>query len=765
MRKIIKIAGNELRALFYSPIAWFILIAFVLQVSSVFLGIVRGFARAGTFGEPIEYSLTSAALSGMFGLFTGIQQNLYFYFPLLTMGLMSRELSSGSIKLLYSSPVSASQIVIGKYLSMMAYGLVMIGLIFLYVLFFAATIPHFDSSMAFAGLLGLYLLACAYAAIGLFMSSLTSYQIVAAMGTLAALAFLNFVGSIGQGIDFIRDITYWLSINGRATVFVEGLLCSEEFCYFVLVIFLFIMLTVMKVESHRAKRRGMVAVGRYMGVVVLTMILGYLTSRPSMLLYKDMTARKSQTISDESRRVVEKMDGKLTITAYVNLLGDNYNYGLPKNTNSNLRHFKSYIRFKPDIKMDYVYYYHKVREAPRGMEGLTDRELAERILKSSKSRVGKMVSLDELPNPQEIKEEGYRFFWKLTREEGQSTHLRLFQDMMVFPTENETSAAMKRLVTESPRVAFLTGHGERDSRNVGDRDYYAFARNQTFRYALLNQGFDIWTYELVKQEEIPSDIKVLVIADARTPFLPGEIEKIERFVENGGNLLIAGEPGRQEVMNPLVSIFGVRFMDGLLLQPSEDFSADLLVCEIAEEGASITRELASLRKKNRHIVLPGGTGLIYEEKNGFRVLPLLSTPDTGSWNRTCPVDPVHDVVTLNTAIGEVERAYPTALALSRQQNGKEQRIILLGDADCFSNAELMMQREGIQAYNFSLITESFRWLSDGAFPVDTKRPDPEDTSVLLKLRSLKWVRWGFLGILPCCLLGGFLSVQLKRRRN
>ena len=65
-------------------------------------------------------------------------------------------------------------------------------------------------------MLGLYLLVCAYAAIGLFMSSITSYQVVAAMGTLAVLAVLNFVGDMWQDIDFVRDITYWLAINGRA---------------------------------------------------------------------------------------------------------------------------------------------------------------------------------------------------------------------------------------------------------------------------------------------------------------------------------------------------------------------------------------------------------------------------------------------------------------------------------------------------------------------------------------------------------------------
>ena len=93
------------------------------------------------------------------------------------MGLMSRELSSGSIKLLYSSPVTNKQIVLGKYLAMMLYGLLLMAILSIFVIYSAFAIKSFDFICVLAGLLGLYLLTCAYSAIGLFMSSLTSYQV------------------------------------------------------------------------------------------------------------------------------------------------------------------------------------------------------------------------------------------------------------------------------------------------------------------------------------------------------------------------------------------------------------------------------------------------------------------------------------------------------------------------------------------------------------------------------------------------------------
>ena len=88
---------------------------------------------------------------------------------------------------------------------MMIYNLVLMCIFAVYLLFAAITIKSADIPLILSGMLGLYLLVCAYAAIGLFMSSITSYQVVAAMGTLAVLAVLNLVGDMWQDIDFVRD--------------------------------------------------------------------------------------------------------------------------------------------------------------------------------------------------------------------------------------------------------------------------------------------------------------------------------------------------------------------------------------------------------------------------------------------------------------------------------------------------------------------------------------------------------------------------------
>ena len=363
MRRILKIAKAELFTLFYSPVAWLILVAFTVQVGLKFTGLMADFVYREDMGFGNGF-LTANLLGGMFGLYNTVQQYLYLYMPLLTMGLMSREFSSGSIKLLYSSPVTSSQIVMGKFLAMMAYGLVLLGTLILYIGYAACVVDNFAFAEALSGLLGLYLLLCAYAAIGLFVSCLTSYQVVAAIGTLIILAVLNYMNQVWQDIAFVRDITYWLCLSGRTNEMISGLLCSEDILYFVIVISMFLLLSILKLQSTRQRVSFSMVWGKYLGVVVIAMLLGFVTSRPVMMCYYDATETKRNTLTPNSQEVMSKLEGGMTITTYVNFLDRDYYIGMPNMVNSDLERFKQYLRFKPEIKMKYVYYYDSVSNNP-----------------------------------------------------------------------------------------------------------------------------------------------------------------------------------------------------------------------------------------------------------------------------------------------------------------------------------------------------------------------------------------------------------------
>ncbi len=226
MKTAIRIAKMELSALFYSPIAWLLLVVFVFQCGFSYTDKLGGFvAMQGTVASKEFLAYFTNKIYGVpYGVFPEIIGKLYLYIPLLTMGLMSREVSSGTIKLLYSSPIKVSAIVLGKFLSMMVYNLLLILVIAALVIISCFNISHADYGQLLSALLGIYLLLNAFSAMGLFMSCLTSYQVVAALSTFVLFAFLTYIGSVGQDIDFVREITYALSISGRTRHMVSGLI-------------------------------------------------------------------------------------------------------------------------------------------------------------------------------------------------------------------------------------------------------------------------------------------------------------------------------------------------------------------------------------------------------------------------------------------------------------------------------------------------------------------------------------------------------------
>lgn len=744
MRKIFKIAITELCTLFYSPIAWLILIIFTVQAGMHYLKVID-IMLMQQFSRPLWYSIAKELLTGGWGIFPHMLGHLYLYIPLLTMGLMSRELSSGSIKLLYSSPVSSVQIILGKFLSMMFYSLVLVGILLVFVVFAMIHVPEFDVPLMLSGLLGIYLVICAYAAIGLFMSCLTHYQVVAAVATLAVLMLLNYVGRIGQGIPFVEDITYWLSINGRSDELIDGLINSEDILYFLIVITLFLTLAVMKIQAGKKKRtKGMSAL-RYGGVVVAALMLGYVSSRPRLQVYYDASYSKQNSLNDVSQEIMKKLEGDLTLTTYVNLLDVHGELGFPDNVNHDKSRFKKYILFKPDMKLRYVYYY-----AEAGNEALNElypnlevKQKAWKVAQLNDLDIDMFLSPEEIAKQIDLSEEEYRFVRQLQRESGEKAFLRIYDDGQRDPTEAEITTAMKRLVAETPKVFFLTGHGERSVMKAGDRDYYTFAKSPAFRHSLINKGFEVNDLFITDSSEIPDDVSILVIADLQSDLTEDELQKIERYVRRGGNMIIAGEPGNVQRMNRLTSLLGVRLMPGALVQPSGGvYADDLLVCQFTSEGVRTIPSYAGLLRQNYRITMPGAVGLSYDTLGDFNVIPVL-----------------------DTEAGKEERAFPTMLALARQVGEREQRMVVLGDADCISNSELLMSRAGIKGANFSLLTGMFRWLSYDEFPITLKGITPRDKVLNLSKSSMPWVRGAFLWLFPFLFAAGYLGIWLKRRRG
>ena len=766
MRSILRILKTELKVFFFSPIAWLILLVFAVQVGAAFCGLYADNLRYQEIGYPV-YDATAKLISGMRGLFVQMLNNLYLYIPLLTMGLMSREYSNGSIKLLYSSPVSNFQIIIGKYLSTMVYGLILVLVMCLPTIFVAKYVESPDIMMMAVAALGVYITICAYSAIGLFLSTITQYQVVAVISTLIVLAVLNFIGNVGQEYDLVRDITFWLSISGRSKVFLEGMICTREVLYFVLVIFMFLSMSIIKLRGQRLKLPVWKTALNYAAVFVVVFGLGILSSRPKFIKYYDATQAKSNTLTEYSQEVMSKITDGLTITTYANVLDETWFYAEPRSKNRDLARFEKYLRFKPEIKQKYVYYYgdyySNYRYERDEYKDKTPRELVQAIYRWSRQDTTTYMPQEQVWAMDDIRAEGGRMVRVLSRDNGRKAILRVYDDSYIHPSETEITVAMKTLVERPAVPAFVVGHGERSMNDNGDNGYGLLATHRVARHALINQGF--MPREISLEKPIPIDVDFLIISDMKSPLSAVELENYKNFIDRGGNALILGEPRRQKNMNPLIEPLGLKYADNLLVSPNDLFADDLIIADV-KPCETMSPSFAGLASNGIKATMSSACAIErIPSENGFHVDDIMVTADKGVWIETKTRDFANEKSVLNPEDGEVEKQYAVATVASRKVKGKDQIIIVTGDSDIFSPKELNANRAGVRAANFSFFNEFMYTLTLGQYPINVGREISPDTRFTASHDVLPWMNFIYKWFIPAIILISCLVVLIYRKRR
>ncbi|MGN6417990.1 MAG: ABC transporter permease, partial [Pseudobacter sp.] len=276
MRLILKIARAELRTLFYSPIAWVVIIVFFVITGVLFVDPLVEISRVqevamenSPFYEGNIYGYTLTLFTGTFD---AILSYLYLFIPFLTMGAISRELNNGTIKFLYSSPVRIRELVLGKYLGLLFFNGFLLAAIAILLITGMFSIQHVEYKVYLSAFLGIFLLSSTYTAIGLFISSLTSYQLVAGLVTFMVFILLSFISNFGQQYDFVRDLTWFLSLPNRVDRLITGLITSRDILYFLLIIIMFLGFSIVKLKSTQESKKKTVLYFRYL--VILTVILG-----------------------------------------------------------------------------------------------------------------------------------------------------------------------------------------------------------------------------------------------------------------------------------------------------------------------------------------------------------------------------------------------------------------------------------------------------------------------------------------------------------
>ncbi len=243
---ILTIALRELRSMFLSPLAWSVLAVTQLIIAwSFFTQIDFFFSIQPQLATlPNAPGVTDLVVMPTFEIASII---LLMVTPLLTMRLISEERRNGSITLLLSSPISMTEIVLGKFTGIVLFMLILIFMISMMPLSLLAG-TELDMGKLAAGVLALSLLLSAFSSAGLYLSSLTENPTVAAISSFGLLLLLWIISN--NSGDASAALTQ-ISLLGHFAPMLRGMIDTADIAYFVLFIATFLILTIRQLDSKR----------------------------------------------------------------------------------------------------------------------------------------------------------------------------------------------------------------------------------------------------------------------------------------------------------------------------------------------------------------------------------------------------------------------------------------------------------------------------------------------------------------------------------
>jgi ABC-2 type transport system permease protein len=246
---IFTIARHELRALFLSPLAWAILAIIQFVLAYVFLIHLQDFLllQPRLKVMPIPPGVTEYLIARLYAPAAMIY---LFVMPLLTMRLVAEELRNHSFALLLSAPVSSTEIVLGKYLGLLALLALMLAITTLMPLSLWA-LTEIDLAALALAFLGSLLLVSACGAAGLYLSTLTSQPTIAAFSTFGLLFLLWIIGLSGGTAGATGPALTYVALPSHLQSFLLGILDSGDCAYYLLFIATFLTLSVRRLDNMR----------------------------------------------------------------------------------------------------------------------------------------------------------------------------------------------------------------------------------------------------------------------------------------------------------------------------------------------------------------------------------------------------------------------------------------------------------------------------------------------------------------------------------
>jgi len=446
--------------------------------------------------------------------------------------------------------------------------------------------------------------------------------------------------------------------------------------------------------SEQFRRRLLLQNGLFVVLLVAAVVLLAKLAQDYPVQW-DLTQNRRNTLSKPTLDVLGQMKGPVTITAYATeqdpQLGD---------IRKIIQDFVApYQRAKPDLTLKIV----DPREFPK-------------LAAEAKVKVnGELVIAYD----------------------GRSEHLTNLNEQALTNLLTRLSRGSERIVAQ------LDGHGERRLLGNANHDLGDFGKH------LQSTGLRVGTVNLAVAQAIPDNTAVLVIASPQIDLLPAEVEKVKRYLEQGGNLLWLIDQEPLHGLEPVAEYLSLVLAPGTIVDPA----AHQMGLSRAHAIAYAYGDHAIVRDFSLNAIFPFARAIAVAEGKEWRAFPLVEVAPRG-WLESGDADDSATFDKNRDAAGPVTIGY----ALERTVEDRTQRAVVIGSGHFLANTYL-----GLMG-NLDLGVNIVNWLVGDEDLITIQPRATVDSSLDLGRVKLFAIAAGFLVLLPVAFLATGAATWWRRRR-
>lgn len=730
-----------------------------------------GFVFVGFFLAIIGIYTVALNLVSGYSNFEYVLQSISFIFiiliPILTMRVIAEEKKQKTEQLLYTAPISIEKIILGKYFALLTLFLSAMAVTLLYPL----TLRQFGSvnyGMAYGAILGFTLMGAAYIAIGVFISSLTESQVIAAVISFLCFLLTNLMPSIagllpadkitcfivlslvvvlaalslyfmtcsykvpvlfaiaGEGavtlVYFIKPewftgllgkICNSAAIISRFDNFTIGILDIPAIFYFISIAALFLFFTILLIKSSFAPKR--LKSGAYQSALmaVVTGIVIMVNLFASELNIKiDVSDGGMYTLTNATKELAKNLSDSVTIYYIVQ----------DGNQTTQIQNIiKQYNGLSGKVKVsekDPV-------QNPAFTLAYTSEEVEEEsvIVVNEATGISKYIPYGDM----------------LVSEIDYTT----YQSMVTaIDVEGQISSAIQYVTAEDlPKMYVTTGHGEGQ---LGD----------SVSKAIGKLNVEIEELATLTAEEIPEDCDILFINAPYTDFTEEETALIRAYLENGGSAILntAYTTEKMENYNSILGYYGVTLQEGIVVEETGNYVGNYPTYVIPSVMShTITSPI------EKYLVLAVGQGLSISEdlRSTVEIERLLTTSD-GAYSKINV-----ESETIDKEEGDIDGPFVLGAAITEDYNGIQTKACVYSSAYLLDESFTSTGQFG----NTDLLLNTIQWMNetDGGLSI----PERSVSQTYLSVTPSQVIFWGvvLVFLLPLSLLAAGLVIWLKRRKN